>query len=105
MMPTDRFDLLLEGMRVGLQQAWRSGVPVRRVYLFASKLQGPGYVQRGLFDPPDEPAQAVATVKREISIKVGRFALRSGATLYLDEVYQDQAQDFDICDVRGKMCF
>ena len=32
-------------------------------------------------------------------------ALRSGATLPLADVYRDEAQSFDICDVHGKMCF
>jgi hypothetical protein len=35
----------------------------------------------------------------------GRFALRSAATLPLFEVYKDPANEFDICDVRGKVCF
>ena len=105
MTATDRFDLLLEAVRVGLRQAWRPGVPVSRVHLFASKLRGEGYVQRGLFDEPEEPERRLAKLKREVNAEVGRFALRSGATLYLDEVYRDQSQDFDICDIRGKMCF
>ena len=35
----------------------------------------------------------------------GRFALRSAATLPLFDVYRDQANGYDICDVRGKACF
>jgi hypothetical protein len=40
-----------------------------------------------------------------INVKQGRFALRSAATLPLAEVYRDQANGYDICDVRGKVCF
>jgi hypothetical protein len=47
----------------------------------------------------------VAEVKREVNAACGRFSIRSGATLPLTEVYRDAAQSFDICDVRGKMCF
>jgi hypothetical protein len=36
---------------------------------------------------------------------MGRFAVRSGATLPLADVYRDEAQQYDICDVRGKTCF
>ena len=36
---------------------------------------------------------------------LGRFTLRSGATLPLADVYRDEAQGYDICDVRGKICF
>ncbi len=44
-------------------------------------------------------------VEREVNAKIGRFAVRSGATLPLCDVYRDEAQSYDICDVRGKMCF
>jgi hypothetical protein len=50
-------------------------------------------------------AAALARLKREVNARVGRFALRSGATLYLDDLYRDEASGYDVCDVRGKMCF
>ena len=34
-----------------------------------------------------------------------RFALRSGATLFVNELYKDEASSYEVCDVRGKMCF
>ena len=78
---------------------------VYQVCGFASQLRRPGYVERGLFDPPDEQARDVARVKREVNARLGRFTLRSGATLPLYDVYRDEAQQYDICDVRGKICF
>jgi nucleotidyltransferase/DNA polymerase involved in DNA repair len=105
MSPTDRFDLLLEAARFGLAKAWRPGVPANRIHLLASNLRWKGIVQPGLFDPPHGCSQAIAEVKREINARVNRFALRSGVTLYLEDVYRDSAQDYDICDVHGKMCF
>jgi nucleotidyltransferase/DNA polymerase involved in DNA repair len=102
--PTDRFDLLLDALRFAVERCW-SGVAVNRMHLMAGKLARPSCVQRGLFEPPGEQAAAVAEIKREVNAKCGRFTLRSGATLPLTEVYRDAAQNFDICDVRGKMCF
>ena len=75
------------------------------MHLIATRLRRPGFVQQGLFDPPAERARAVARVKREVNAAVGRFAVRSGATLPLYDVYRDGAQGYDICDVRGKICF
>jgi DNA polymerase V len=75
------------------------------MHLFASALEWPTFVQRSLFDPPPAQALAVAEVKRAINNQVGRFALRSGATLPLANVYRDEAQSYDICDIRGKTCF
>jgi hypothetical protein len=62
-------------------------------------------VQQGLFEDSGERQQAIAKVKREVNARIGRFALHSGATLALSDVYRDEAQSYDICDIRGKMCF
>ncbi len=61
--------------------------------------------QLTLFDPPDPQRDAVAAAKAAVNARFGRFKVRSGATLYLPAVYADPANDFDICDVRGKVCF
>jgi len=44
-------------------------------------------------------------VKAAVNGKYGRFKVHSGMTLHLPVVYADPANDFDICDVRGKICF
>jgi nucleotidyltransferase/DNA polymerase involved in DNA repair len=103
--PTDRFDLLMAAGRHGLARAWMPGRAVNRMHLVATRLRRPGHVQQGLFEPPEGRARAVAKVKREVNARVGRFALRSGATLPLYDIYRDREQGYDICDVRGKICF
>lgn len=102
---TDRFDLLMEAARPALAKAWSAERPATRMHVAASQLRRPGFVQLGLFDAPVEQAAAVAKLKREVNAEMGRFALRSGATLPLADVYRDEAQSYDICDVRGKICF
>jgi DNA polymerase V len=102
---TDRFDLLMEAARPALARAWSADRPATRMHVAASRLRRPGFVQLGLFDAPAEQAAAVAKLKREINAEIGRFVLRSGATLPLADVYRDEAQSYDICDVRGKICF
>jgi nucleotidyltransferase/DNA polymerase involved in DNA repair len=102
---TDRFDLLMEAARPALAKAWSVDRPAIRMHVTASQLRRPDFVQLGLFDTPAERAAAVARLKREVNAEVGRFALRSGATLPLADVYRDEAQSYDICDVRGKICF
>jgi DNA polymerase V len=102
---TDRFDLLMEAARTALAKVWSPDRAATRMHVTASQLRRPGFVQRGLFDAPAEQACAVAKLKREVNAAMGRFALRSGATLPLADVYRDEAQNYDICDVRGKICF
>jgi DNA polymerase V len=102
---TDRFGPLLDAAQFCFRRAWRQGRAANRMHVIASQLRRPGYVERGLFDPPDGQAREVAAVKREVNARLGRFTLRGGATLPLYEVYRDEAQSYDICDVRGKICF
>ena len=45
------------------------------------------------------------TLKAEVNDRIGRFALRSAATLHLPAIYRDPSNEYDICDVRGKICF
>lgn len=103
--PSDRFDILLDALRPCLRRAWIPRVPAARMHLFAERLSPRSPYQLGLFDRPGDRAEAIARLKREVNARHGRFVLRSGATLPLVEVYRDRSNEFDICDVRGKMCF
>jgi DNA polymerase V len=105
--PTHRFDLLLDDARPCLRSAWIPRIPATRMQVIAEHLVPRGQAQLGLFDRPEAAARAdaVARLKREINLKQGRFALRSAATLPLASIYQDTANGYDICDVRGKSCF
>jgi len=58
-----------------------------------------------LFEGASDRAKTLQSLKKSINDKSGRFAIRSGATLPLQHVYDDRANAYDICDVRGKTCF
>jgi nucleotidyltransferase/DNA polymerase involved in DNA repair len=103
--PTDRFDLLVEAARLNFRQTLIPKGVVNRLHVVASDLRWPGATQLGLFEPPAERAEALARLKHEVNTKHGRFMLRSGATLFLREIYKDEAYSYEICDVREKMCF
>ena len=103
--PSDRFDLLLDAARPCLRRAWVRRVPATRMHLIAEHLIPRRQAPLGLFEPPSPVAQALAKLKRDINARHGRFALRSAATLPLNAIYRDAANSYDICDVRGKICF
>jgi DNA polymerase V len=103
--PTDRFDLLLDAVRPCLRRAWVARVPATRMHLIAEHLIARRLRPLGLFDPPAPRAEAVARLKHDVNRRHGRFALRSAATLPLAAIYRDTANGYDICDVRGKICF
>ncbi len=103
---TDRFDLLLDAARPALRQAYRPHAAATHLHLLATSLRRGQGEQLNLFRPPCPKLEALAEVKRAINEQVGRFAVRSGATLYLPrEIYADPAHSFDVCDIRGKVCF
>ena len=104
--PSDRFDVLLEAAKVGLRKAWRTGKTATHMHLIASGLARRGGWQRSLIDTLDEErVETVAKVKREINERYGRWKLRSGATLFANDWYDDPANEHEVCDIRGKFCF
>jgi hypothetical protein len=103
--PSDRFDLLLEAARPCLRRAYLPRTAANRMHLIAEDLRPRGEAQLGLFDRPNDRATAVARLKRQVNTRIGRVALRSAATLPLVGIYKDRSNEYDICDVRGKICF
>ena len=78
---------------------------VHYMHVIAGSLWSVGNRQLGLFDDDHHQSPEVAEVKRQINAQMGRFALRIGSTLPLADVYADPANEYDICDIHGKMCF
>jgi nucleotidyltransferase/DNA polymerase involved in DNA repair len=106
MEPTASFQDITAAAKGLLVEACRLEKRITGMHLLAEQLSDRHLVQMSLF-PNIEPPRAdpVADVKRSINARIGRFAVRSGETLPLADIYADEANDFDICDVRGKICF
>lgn len=103
--PSDRFDELIDAARVALRRAYIAGGTATHMHVVAPDLRRAKGYQASLFSCPDPKREAVAAAKSAINERFGRFKVRSGTTLHLPAVYADRANDFDICDVRGKVCF
>jgi DNA polymerase V len=103
--PSDRYDLLLDAAKVAFDRAVVPGRVATHMHVLATDLHRGGFYQGSIFDLPKPQLERAAAVKEAVNGKCGRFKLRSAATLYLPKVYADPANDFDICDVRGKICF
>lgn len=103
--PSDRFDALLDAARTALRRAYVPGGTATHMHVLAPDLRRGVGEQLTLFSRPDPRKDAAADVKQAVNDKFGRFKLRSATTLRLPAVYRDPANDFDICDVRGKVCF
>ena len=103
--PTDRFDVLLDAFRPCLRRAYIPRAAASRMHLFAERPGPRGETQMALFDRGGERAERMAAVNRQVNGRHGRFVLRSAATLPLPEVYRDKFSEYDICEVRGNVCF
>ena len=102
--PTSRFDALLAGVQALWARTQADGLLYRMHYV-ASELQYPGRRQLSLFDPPGRPDSRIVGLMHQVNERHGRFAVRSGATLPLAEIYADDAHSYDVCDIHGKTCF
>lgn len=95
------FESLLEAALYLLPKTWQPpSASVHYMHVIAGKLRPIAQRQRSLFDE-----SKLADIKHNINNEVGRFALRSAATLPLVDVYGDCANNYDICDIYGKSCF
>lgn len=96
-----------------LPQVWQPReAAVNYMHVIAGKLRPQHKAQRSLFDQPHvsnqrlaRRAQSLTALIEQVNKDVGRFALRSGMTTPLADVHADPANDYDICDIAGKMCF
>ncbi|HTQ40771.1 MAG TPA: nucleotidyltransferase [Pirellulales bacterium] len=89
-------------------QMWEQmgrGKTLAYMHVLAERLSSRRCFQRGLFDQPTEQQQRLADAKRLINQRVGRFTLRSAATLPLTQLYGDPANNYEVCDIAGKTCF
>ena len=106
LVPTASFRDISAAAKSLLVEAHHLQKRITGMHLLAEQLCDRSRVQLSLFPNLESPAtECVAEVKRFINGRMGRFALRSGETLALADIYADEANDFDICDVRGKICF
>ncbi|QDU82799.1 DNA polymerase IV [Polystyrenella longa] len=76
---------------------------VSYMHLIADRLTPHGLVQKSLFK--QRAPSAIDQLKEAVNTKLGRFVIRSGDTLEVNDLYGDEANNYEICDVSGKMCF
>ncbi|MBX3427673.1 MAG: nucleotidyltransferase [Pirellulales bacterium] len=89
-----------------LPRTWRPATAtVRYMHVVAGGLRPWARRQRSLFEDARPKAERAEQVQHAINAAVGRFAVRSAATLPLADVYGDLASSYDICDIYGKSCF
>ncbi len=92
-----------------LPRAWLPPeATVHYMHVIAGGLRPLGRRQLSLFadhGERHEKDERVEQVQHAINATVGRFALRSAATIPLADVYGDIASNYDICDIYGKGCF
>jgi len=88
-----------------LAACWKPGITVAYMHLIAEKLTCREHAQRSLLAESEPRQQVLDHLRAAINRQVGRWAVRSGATLPLKDIYDDPANAYEICDIYGKSCF
>lgn len=101
--PSASFPVIVDALKGLLERAVIE--PTTGMQILADQLCSRELVQTSFLVNHDARVEQIASTKRHINHTVGRFAVRSGDTLPLQSIYQDETNDYDICDVRGKICF
>lgn len=99
---TRAFEVLLPVAQELLRRCLEPRQRVSHLDLIATELTYHGARQLSLFEAA---APRVDRIKQLVNEKLGRWTVRSAATLPLQEIYADPAHFYDICDVEGKSCF
>ncbi|MCA9241578.1 MAG: hypothetical protein KDA37_15315, partial [Planctomycetales bacterium] len=103
---TARLEDLRQAALWMLPRAWQPPAAwVNYMHVIAGTLRPDCRRQKSLFEPPRPRQDRLDQLMHEVNESVGRFALRSGATLPLADVHTDPANEYDICDIYGKSCF
>jgi nucleotidyltransferase/DNA polymerase involved in DNA repair len=102
---TANFNVIVRAAKQLLDVACQAKPFVSGMHILAEKLTKRQDVQLDLFVPNHRSVDALSNLKHAINEKLGRFAVRSADTLPLAEIYDDRANQYDICDVHGKTCF
>ena len=102
---TAQFALLAPAAAELFRRLWRPGETIQYMHVVATGLRSRSLVQRSLFAETTPRQREAANAKRKINDSVGRFMVRSGATLPLYDLYCDRASSYEICDIHGKSCF
>ena len=86
-------------------RAWIPRAPAGRMHLFAEKLTPKLPTPAGALRRGRESGRGGGQGQAGGQPAARAVRRRSAATLPLVGVYRDPANEYDICDVRGKMCF
>jgi DNA polymerase V len=100
-----QFDELSDAALHLLNRLWGGTRMVHYMHVIAGRLRDRRHSQQSLFAVSDKREETIDRLKHRVNESIGRFALRSGATLHLADVYGDPANAYDICDIYGKSCF
>lgn len=102
--PTSAFEDLAGAARALYEAGHKHGRIVHYMHVIAEHLQFKDSAQCSLF-MRTENRESIGSIARSVNAKHGRFTVRSAATLPLVGIYNDSANNYDICDIYGKTCF
>ncbi|MBD3360391.1 nucleotidyltransferase [Candidatus Peregrinibacteria bacterium] len=102
---TNDYFALINALRRGFWTLFTKKRKYTSVHLFGDPLRTVKGKQLNLFEKKNSKNEKIVKIKQQINRKYGMYCVRSGATAYIPEVFEDKTSDFEISDIEGKFCF
>lgn len=102
---TDDYFEIQTAFRLCFKKLYRRGEAYSAMHLYSTILRPAYSGQSSLFYSRNDRAEDVKKLKLTLQKRFGGYSLRSASTAYTPEVFADPANNYEICDIRGKTCF
>lgn len=102
---TSNFFDLLKGYKRLFEKIYKKDHGYKYMHVIAYPLRSKHLKQLSIFEELDHKKEEVDVLLKKLNFEHGNFTVRSGATLYLNDLYRDEASNFEITDIEGKVCF
>lgn len=102
---TDDYFLIQEAFRALFKKIYHRGEAYSAMHLYSTELQPAAEGQRSLFPEQNPRAERIKALRLHLQERFGGYTVRSAATAFTPEVFEDPANNYEICDIRGKTCF
>jgi len=97
--------LLLEALKLCFFKIFNNNISYKALHIVGEDIINSSLKQLNLFSFEEEKFKKMSKIKNSICKKFGVFSIRDASTAYINEVFKDDASNFEISDSSKKFCF
>lgn len=102
---TQDFNIILNSLKHGFRKIFKVGKLYGYCHLIGFPVRSVCGKQLNFFEYGDERRSKIHDLKQQVNSHFGLFTLRSASTAYASTVFGDKTSDYEITDIKGKLCF